>query len=220
AGVWVIQQNYLLDMMQQTTFDNLCHEHITYWSLRPLVELLGRHGLEVVAVNRSPVNGGCIRTVVSRRGVRPVDRSVLGLLREEDAAGLNDGALFRAFEDRTREKIGALRDFVAREYEAGKTFMIYAASTRGAVIWQAAGLAGAVTAAVERQTEKVGRWFSPLGVPIISEERARRERPDYLLVGPYWFKDQIIEREAGYLAAGGTLVFPLPEFEIVKGVSQ
>ncbi|HWB36851.1 MAG TPA: methyltransferase domain-containing protein, partial [Rugosimonospora sp.] len=102
AGVWVIQQNYLLDMMQQTTFDNVCHEHITYWSLRPLVELLGRHGLEVVAVTRSPVNGGCIRTVVSRRGIRPVDRSVLGLLREEGAAGLNDGTLFRAFEDRTR----------------------------------------------------------------------------------------------------------------------
>jgi NDP-4-keto-2,6-dideoxyhexose 3-C-methyltransferase len=112
--------------------------------------------------------------------------------------------------------ISDLRELVGNARADGKTVYIYAASTRGAVIWQAAGLDQAsVGATVERQPEKVGRFFSPIGVPIISEEQARRERPDLMLVGPWWFRDQFVEREADYLAAGGKLVFPLPALEVV-----
>jgi NDP-4-keto-2,6-dideoxyhexose 3-C-methyltransferase len=215
-GVWIIQQNYLLDMLQATSYDNVCHEHITYFSLRALVALLDEHGLEVVSVSRSPINGGCIRTVVSHKGARRADGTVMDLLLTEERAGLGDIALYRAFAGRVSRAVNDLRELVGNAWAAGKTVYIYAASTRGAVMWQAAGLDSAtIGAAVERQAEKVGRWFSPIGVPIISEEQARRDQPDYLLVGPYWFRGQFVEREAAYLAAGGKLVFPLPRLEIV-----
>lgn len=215
-GVWIIQQNYLLAMLEANSFDNVCHEHITYFSLRALVELLDRHGLEVNSVSRSPINGGSFRTVVSRRGARPVDGTVMDLLLAEERAGLRDIAAYRAFAGRVSRAIADLRELVGNARALGQTVYIYAASTRGAVIWQAAGLDQTmVAAAVERQPEKVGRYFSPVGVPIISEEQARRERPDYFLCGPWWFRDQFVEREADYLAVGGKLVFPLPALEVV-----
>jgi len=215
-GVWIIQQNYLLAMLEANSFDNVCHEHITYFSLRALVTLLAEHGLEVNSVSRSPINGGSFRTVVSRKGVRPVDGTVMDLLLAEEAAGLRDIAAYRAFAGRVSRAIADLRELVGNARADGKIVYIYAASTRGAVIWQAAGLNRAtIAAAVERQPEKVGLFFSPIGVPIISEDQARQERPDYMLVGPWWFRDQFVEREADYLAAGGKLVFPLPELEIV-----
>jgi NDP-4-keto-2,6-dideoxyhexose 3-C-methyltransferase len=215
-GVWVIQQNYLLDMLQATSYDNVCHEHIAYYSLRALVTLLDEHGLEVVSVSRSPINGGCIRTVVAHKGARRPDGSVADLLQVEEAAGLGDRGAYRAFAGRVSRAIVDLRELVDNARALGQTVYIYAASTRGAVMWQAAELdERTIGAVVERQAEKVGRFFSPLGVRIISEEQARREHPDYMIVGPWWFRDQFVAREADYLAAGGKLVFPLPRLEIV-----
>jgi NDP-4-keto-2,6-dideoxyhexose 3-C-methyltransferase len=69
--------------------------------------------------------------------------------------------------------------------------------------------------AVERNPDKVGLNFSSIGVPIISEDEMRERQPEYLLVGPWWFRDMFARREKDYLQAGGALIFPLPEVEVI-----
>ena len=68
--------------------------------------------------------------------------------------------------------------------------------------------------AVERNLNKVGKMTST-GIEIISEETMRKEPPDYLLVLPYHFKNEIIEREKTFLDGGGQFIFPFPNFEII-----
>ena len=50
---------------------------------------------------------------------------------------------------------------------------------------------------------------------IISEEEAKSMKPDYFLVLPWHFKENILKREKEYIANGGKFIFPLPEIEIV-----
>ena len=40
-------------------------------------------------------------------------------------------------------------------------------------------------------------------------------KPDYYLVLPWHFRENIVEREKDFLRKGGKLIFPLPEIEIV-----
>jgi hypothetical protein len=54
------------------------------------------------------------------------------------------------------------------------------------------------------------------GIPIISEETMRNSPPDYLLVLPWHFRNEIIERESEFLNNGGQFIFPFPNFEIVS----
>ena len=54
------------------------------------------------------------------------------------------------------------------------------------------------------------------GIPILSESECRAAKPDYFIVLPWHFRGEFIAREADFLAAGGKLIFPLPEFEIVQ----
>ncbi len=70
--------------------------------------------------------------------------------------------------------------------------------------------------AVERNPEKVGKYFNAIHVPIVSEETAREVAPDYMIVGPWFFANEIIDREREYVANGGTLVVPLPNLEIIR----
>lgn len=215
-GVWVIQQNYLLDMLQQGAVDNVCHEHLTYFSLNTLATLLNRHGLRIVKVERSDVNGGVIRTVVVHADSKwPEPRSVGKAHDVEAQYGLHLPGAYTQFADQARNNIEELRDLVNDLADLGQTIDIYGASTRGAVLWQAAGIDHRhIRQAVERQDEKVGKWFSPIGVPIVSEETMRADPPDTLLVGPWWHKDAFLAREQQFLHDGGAMVFPLPEVRV------
>ena len=75
-GVWVIQQNYLCSMLQQNGFDNIGHEHLTYYSLGTMSQLLSSHDLEIFNVEKNDVNGGSFRTYGARKGQFPVWESL------------------------------------------------------------------------------------------------------------------------------------------------
>jgi NDP-4-keto-2,6-dideoxyhexose 3-C-methyltransferase len=93
---------------------------------------------------------------------------------------------------------------------------VYGASTRGNTLLQYFGLDNKlIQKAVERNPEKWGTKIASVGIPIISEEQARKEKPDYMLVLPWFFKEEFLEREKEYLKSGGHFIFPLPQFELI-----
>ena len=61
-GILVIQQNYLKLMLEQNAFDNIVHEHLGYYSLTSLQNLLDKNGFEVFDVELNNLNGGSFRT--------------------------------------------------------------------------------------------------------------------------------------------------------------
>lgn len=218
SGTWVIQQNYLLPTLQLGAIDNFCHEHLEYYTLLSLEPLLARHGLEVVDCSTSMVNGGSLRTLVAHKGTHPVQDSVERQRTIESDAGLNEVETYIEFGEQVLDKIEELKKLVTDIKWQDKSIVILGASTRGATIWQCAGFnAKIIDYAVERNPEKVGKWFSAIGVRIHSEEDFRKRKPDYAIIGPWFFSDEIIQRENEYLNSGGTLIVPLPEVEQIHG---
>jgi NDP-4-keto-2,6-dideoxyhexose 3-C-methyltransferase len=216
-GVIILQQNYLVSMLLKNAFCNIVHEHIEYYSLLSLEDLLNRHGLEVFDVETSPINGGSFRTYIAFMGTRKVTDAVHTMRANERSMGLDTIDVYHAFKDRVTQSSEALRAFVTAEAAKGKETYIYGASTRGNTLLQVAGLTRELLpAAVERNPEKVGKKIASLGVPIISEESARKDPPAYFLVCPWFFRDEIVEREAEYIKNGGSLIFPLPRLEVVN----
>lgn len=210
-GVWVIQQNYLGDMLANTSFDNVCHEHLTYFSLKTLEQILQRHELRVFHVKRDPINGGCIRTYVCHNysSAWAETPAVEEMRQIEYLTGVNDLVPWPEF---TRRVGRITTEVAAIAGSYGQPIMLYGASTRGAVIWQASHLKPEwIAAAVEVQPGKIGSYYSAVGpIPIISAEEARRRKPPAMLVGPYWHRDLFLQQERDYLVGGGRLVFPIP----------
>lgn len=217
-GVWVIQQNYAADMLARNAVDNICHEHVTYFSVTSLLPVLGACGLEINDVTYSSVNGGCFRTMVSHKGARPVRDSVAWALAREKAAGLGDPETWRRWAKGVADELAKTCALLERAKAAGKRVLVYGASTRGGTILQMIGAGpDLLPAAVERNPAKVGKVMAATGIPVISEEEMRADPPGYLLVSPWFFRDVFTAREAAYLAGGGAMVFPLPVFEVVTG---
>lgn len=215
-GVWIIQQNYLMTTLKLGAVDNFCHEHLEYYTLNSLEHLLERFGLEINEVTLSMINGGSMRTVVSHKGTFPIDPSVDKQRIREWNYGIGNIRTYNEFADSMAWELSKLRRLVDDLHTDGRKLGILAASTRGATIWQSAGIdSEQISFASERNPAKVGRNFSAIGVPIISESAARKEKPYAMLVGPWFFADEIILRESEYLLNGGRLIIPLPEVTII-----
>lgn len=215
-GIWIVQQNYLLSMLINNSFDNICHEHIEYYSLKAMKFLIDANGLEIFDVKLDDINGGSLITLISHKGSQPISSTVAEQLQVEENFGLSSEEPFLNFKSRIDSIKLQLLQILQELKHKKKSVQIYGASTRGATIWQYVGIdEHLVENAVERQQEKIGKYFSAVGVKIISENQMRNKAPDYLLVGPWFLKDGFIEREKDFLANGGKFIFPLPEVQII-----
>jgi len=215
-GLIVIQQNYLAEMLRQNAVDNICHEHLEFYSLKSMQALLKRHGLVIVDVEVNDLNGGSFRTYIGKDHGQSASDRVRSMLEREEAEELDNEQTYHSFANRIASIKNELNTFIAGVKAKGKSVYVYGASTRGNTLLQYCGLdATQITAAVERNPEKWGKKIASSGIPIISEEQARAEKPDYFLILPWFFKDEFIKREKKYLDNGGHLIFPLPTVEII-----
>jgi NDP-4-keto-2,6-dideoxyhexose 3-C-methyltransferase len=215
-GIWLVQQNYLLAMIENNSFDNICHEHIEYYSLKAMKFLVESNDLEIFDVFLDDINGGSIITAIGHKDSHEIRGSVAKQLEIENTVGLESINIYNQFTSNIVEIKNELMKIINEAKLQGKRIQIYGASTRGATIWQFLGLGPElIEAAVERQPEKIGKYFSAIGVPIISEDEMRSNPPDFLLIGPWFLKESFIKREKEYLENGGRFIFPLPKVELV-----
>lgn len=214
-GICVIQQNYLVEMLRLNAFDNIVHEHLEYYSLLSLNNLLKRHGLEVFDLELRDLNGGSFRTYISFQGKRRKTKAVEKLEKYEKRLKLNNKKIYLDFAKRIKNNKKELSKFVKQEVKKGKLIYLYGASTRGNTLLQYYGLDNKlIKKAIERNPEKWGKIIASSGIPIISEAQARKEKPDYMLILPWFFKKEFLNREKNYLKHGH-FIFPLPKFEVI-----
>lgn len=221
-GVWIIQMAYLPSMLLDNIFDNICHEHLEYYSLLSLENLLHRHGLKVIDIELNDVNGGSYRTYITHEdntSVIPFEGAAerLDALRtQEKTMQLDTLAPYHDFAGSVEGIKEKVTSFIKAEKEAGKTIYVYGASTKGNTLLQYFELdSNTITAAAERNPDKWGKKTVGTLIPIVSEEEARAAKPDYFLVLPWHFLTEFKEREKEYLQSGGKFIVPLPQFVII-----
>lgn len=216
-GVFVVQMNYLGTMVKNLTFDNICHEHLCYYSLTTLKNLFDKVGLDIYDVRLNDVNGGSFRVYASHRGASNERPSVRELLLQENTS--LDSCAIKNFAEASEANAKLLFSFLKEAKKANKKVYAYGASTRGLVLLQVIlkdyKATDYIIAAAERDERKFGKKMAGLSIPIVSEEEARREA-DYMLVLPYHFWSSIKKREYYWMKGGGAFILPLPYPKVVK----
>jgi len=217
-GLWHFEQSYMPAMLRTVSYDTICHEHLEYYSLEAVKKILDAADLKLIDVQMNAINGGSFAvTAAPMASKRPSNDAVIDwLLGQEDRMGLNTVRPFREFEDRVfRHKADLMRLLKALATD-NKKVLGYGASTKGNVTLQFCGItATEVPAIAEVNPEKFGKETPGTRIPIISETEAKAMKPDYFLVLPWHFKENILQREQEYIAGGGKFIFPFPEIEII-----
>lgn len=217
-GIWHFEQSYMPAMLRQNAYDTICHEHLEYYSLNVVKNLLERADLKIIDVQMNSVNGGSFAVTASHSDSKYQENIPLinWLLGQEERMELHTPKPYQDFAQRIFGHREDLVQLINNLKNAGKTICGYGASTKGNVLLQFCGFStNHIDAIAEVNEQKYGCFTPGSLIPIMSEEEVKSSKPDYMLVLPWHFKDSIIKREAEYLASGGKLIFPLPEIEII-----
>lgn len=226
-GIWIVQMSYLPLMLTQNAFDNVCHEHLEYYSLTSMEALLDRHGMQVVDVELNDVNGGSFRLYIRNRGANETAfadethrllaaERVEAMRAGERALALDSKETYEDFAFRVARIRKDVTEFINHQVEKDKTVFVYGASTKGNTLLQYFGLDHhVIPAAADRNPNKWGKVTVGTRIPIVSEEEARAGRPDFFLVLPWHFLTEFQSRERAYLRAGGRFIVPMPYFTLI-----
>lgn len=219
-GIWVFEQSYMPTMLDMCAYDTICHEHLEYYGLKQIKWMTDRIGFKIIDVELNDINGGSFSVTVSktasnyREGTSKIDM----ILSEERNKGLDSLVPYQDFKQRVYKHRDDLNKFIQGVKSENKKMLGYGASTKGNVILQFCNITeNDIAFIAEVNIDKFGSYTPGTFIPVVSEEEAKAMKPDYFMVLPWHFKENIVAREADFLKSGGRLFFPLPTLEVVQG---
>ena len=205
-GIFVAQLMCSHSMFKTNDLGNICHEHLEYYSYNSLKYLFEKNGLKIFKMSENKINGGSYRIYCKKN----IEKSI----KYKERASYKD--IIKFISRVKQNKIKTLA-FIKKNIKLGKKIFLYGASTKGNTLLQYYGLTNKeIPYASERTQTKWGKYTIGSGVKIISEENARKLKPDYFFVMPYGFINEFIKREKKWLQSGGKFLLPYPNFKVLK----
>jgi SAM-dependent methyltransferase len=215
-GVFIIEVPYLLNLLNNLEFDTIYHEHLSYFSVHPLVYLFRRFGLEVIDIKQIPVHGGSIRVFV-QRSPKQQSKNVVRLLSMEREAKLDSLETYFEFASEVnllKEKLLQLLKTLKME---GVRITGYGATAKGNTLLNYCKIGTDILDYISDTTLfKQGRYTPGMHIPIFSEWKFHEEPPDYALLLAWNYADAILQKEIKYRKnGGGKFIIPIPEPKVI-----
>jgi hypothetical protein len=213
-GVITMEFPHLMRLMEGNQFDTIYHEHFSYFSFLTVERILAGHGLRLFDVEELPTHGGSLRIYAchTEDGVKALDPRVTDLLNREEAAGLTRLEHYYFFTEKVKETKRKLLSFLIKAKEQGKSICGYGAPGKGNTLLNYCGIrTDFLDYTVDRNPYKQGKFLPGTHIPIFPPAKITETRPDYLLILPWNFKDEIMTQMAGIREWGGQFIVPIPE---------
>jgi SAM-dependent methyltransferase len=214
-GLITVENPYVGDLVDHCEFDTIYHEHYCYFSCTSVQALMRRHGLWLNDVEYfENLHGGTLRWHIGHRDRR--SDTLAEYLRLEQERGLTGADPYLAFADRVRRVCTDLADLIGTLRAEGRSVAAYGAAAKGAMMLNHAGLGTAlVEFVVDRNPHKQGKLMPGTHQPVLSPDALVTERPDYVLLLAWNFRDEIMAQQSDYLDGGGRFIVPVPTPEVV-----
>ena len=220
-GFWVIELGYLGTLLENNGFDAICHEHLGYYSLNTLAFLSSKTGFVFYDISFNQANGGSVRcTLVKKAGHRDIPREnqerINLVLGQELERAVHQRERYREFQGNVKKIKQDLMELLELALARGEKIYGYGASTKGNVLLQYCGISPRhLVAIADRNPAKWGRRAPGTHIPICSEDQMRQAKPDALLILPWHFLGEFLEREKLLRSGGTKFIVPFPKVRLV-----
>ncbi|MEK7857793.1 MAG: class I SAM-dependent methyltransferase [Elusimicrobiota bacterium] len=213
-GVFVFESSYLADMIDNMVFDFIYHEHLSYFSARPVAAFFKRHGLELIDVQHTAPKGGSMRyTAQLQGGPRKAAPAVAVQLAYEEKRGLQSPATFKAWsaviEKAKAATVAALSGF------KGRKVCGYGASATTTTLIHHLGIGGQLECFFDDYPIKQNTFSPGLHIPVVPSSEIYVRKPDLIFVAAWRYAGPIMKRHEAFAKAGGKWLIPLPEMKVV-----
>jgi len=216
-GVITMEFPHLYRLMDQNQFDTIYHEHFSYLSFMTVEKVFAAHGLTLFDVEELGTHGGSLRIFGrhAENSALPVTARANELRKREINEGFAKLETYSTFTEKVKETKRGLLEFLINAKRAGKTIVGYGAPGKGNTLLNYCGIRqDFMDYTVDRSPYKQGKYTPGTHIPILSPDRIRETKPDYVLILPWNLKDEISQQMAYIREWGGKFVTPIPEVRV------
>jgi hypothetical protein len=216
-GVITMEFPHLMRLMNQNQFDTIYHEHFSYFSFIAAEKIFAQHRLVLFDVEELPTHGGSLRIYARHDAddTKAVGPRVAEMRQCEHEAGLDRIETYRHFGEQVKATKRNLLAFLIGAKREGKTIVGYGAPGKGNTLLNYCGIReDFIDYTVDRNIYKQGKLLPGTHIPILHPDMIRETKPDYVLILPWNFKEEIMAQMSGIREWGGKFVVPIPEVTV------
>lgn len=217
-GLFVFEVSYLLDVCEKTLFDTIYHEHLSYHTVKPLVGLFKRHGMELIDAIRVDSHGGSLRGIAKLTQGRFLRQPrVEELIAQEARLGLHEAAAYQTFFQEIQQRKAQLTQVLQELKWAGKRIAGFGAPAKATTLMFHFGLGPeTLEYVIDDSPLKQGLYTPGQHIPVVPSSHLYdpSRRPDYALILAWNFAESIMKKHQAFRDAGGHFIVPLPNVEV------
>ena len=218
-GIIVIQFSaYLMSLIQKTAFDNIYHEHFSYFSLYTLNKIFSAYGLKIFNAKELSIHGGSLRIYATHSNNNKINisKKIKELIVKEKNNGLKKISTYTNFNDKVKDLKSNIRKFFVDAQKKGKTTICYGAPAKGNTLLNYCGITNdLIEFTVDISPHKQGLYLPGTHIPIYGPEYIKKVKPDYIVILPWNLKDEIMEQLSFIRKWKGKFVIPIPNMRVV-----
>lgn len=214
-GILVLEFPYLVDFIEKFEFDTIYHEHLSYFSIIPLIKLTGMYDMKIISVEKQNIHGGTVRVTIANENTKHlIESSVSEFVNNEIKLGYHKIDKYMDWSNKINEIVANFKHKIAELKQEGYKIAAFAASAKGNTLLNFSGIGTELIDFIADETpEKIGKFYSGVGIPIVNKQQILDTPPDYIIILSWNFKDEIIAKLNKIY--NGKYIIPIPGFEII-----
>ena len=215
-GIFVIEAPHFLHLIKHLEYDTIYHEHLSYITVKPLISFLKKFNLEIIDIQQRDIHGGSIRVFISICSNYKVKKSVLKICELENKAKLNSKKTLINFQKKVIQSRIELTLLLNKLKKMKKKIIILSAPAKGMTLLNYCKIDNdIVNYATEKSSIKQGLYTPGGNIPVYSDDKILKSKPDYALLLAWNFSKEIIKNNIKYLQKGGKFIIPIPKIKII-----
>jgi SAM-dependent methyltransferase len=217
-GIFIFEVPYLVDLIQKLEFDTVYHEHLSYFSLIPLMKLMDEFNLEIFDVKKQKVHGGTIRVFVSEKNNYKKTVNLKKIIEFEKEFGINEVQTYQKFSENVKELKNQIQKKLLKFKKEGKIIFGYGAPAKGNVLLNYCNIGTEfLDYIIDTTPLKQGLYTPGMHIPVIMNETHSDNASQQIALLLAWnYKESIINKEKEFLKSGGKFLVPIPIPKIIS----
>lgn len=215
-GVVTMEFPHLYQLVINNQFDTIYHEHFSYLSFTTTSKIFETQGLEMFDVEEVPTHGGSLRIFAKHKEdkTKPIGPNVAAMLKKEKDAGMTTIDYYKNFQTKVENVKNDLLEFLLKQKRAGKKVAAYGAAAKGNTLLNYCGIKNdMISFVVDANPAKQNKYMPASHIPIVQEDRIKKDKPDFIIILPWNIKDEIVKQLSYVNEWGCKFVVPIPKLQ-------
>ncbi|MEI2738069.1 MAG: class I SAM-dependent methyltransferase [Chitinophagaceae bacterium] len=218
TGVVTMEFPHLVQLIDNSQFDTIYHEHFSYLSFHTVKQIFESQRLEFFDVDELSTHGGSLRIYAKHQedNSKLISPNVKALLDKEVAKGVTSLSYYQNFQQKALQVKLDITSFLIEQKRKGKKVAAYGAAAKGNTLLNYCGIKNdLIDFVVDANPNKQNKWLPASHIPVTNEDYLKANKPDFVIILPWNIRDEIIEQLSYIKEWGGQFVIPIPKLEVI-----